>query len=97
MPSARWTMILLCCLANTINYIDRANLAVAAPIIQRDLGFDAATMGLFLGGFFWTYSFMQMPFGWFADRFGARISLSLAVVWWSVFTALTALRVASSV
>jgi D-galactonate transporter len=83
-------MILLCCLANTINYIDRANLAVAAPIIQRDLGFDAATMGLILGGFFWTYSFMQMPFGWFADRFGARISLALAVVWWSVFTALTA-------
>jgi len=89
MPSARWTMIFLCCLANTINYIDRANLAVAAPIIQRDLGFDAATMGLILGGFFWTYSFMQMPFGWFADRFGARISLSLAVVWWSVFTAMT--------
>jgi len=89
MPSARWTMIILCCLANTINYIDRANLAVAAPIIQRDLGFDAATMGLILGGFFWTYSFMQMPFGWFADRFGARISLSLAVVWWSVFTAMT--------
>ena len=82
-------MIILCCLANTINYIDRANLAVAAPIIQRDLGFDAATMGLILGGFFWTYSFMQMPFGWFADRFGARISLSLAVVWWSVFTAMT--------
>jgi ACS family D-galactonate transporter-like MFS transporter len=89
MPSARWTMILLCCLANTINYIDRANLAVAAPIMQRELGFDAATMGLILGGFFWTYSFMQMPFGWFADRFGARISLSLAVVWWSVFTAFT--------
>jgi D-galactonate transporter len=82
-------MILLCCLANTINYIDRANLAVAAPIMQRELGFDAATMGLILGGFFWTYSFMQMPFGWFADRFGARISLSLAVVWWSIFTAFT--------
>ncbi|HEY4044119.1 MAG TPA: MFS transporter [Rhodopila sp.] len=89
MPSTRWTMIVLCCLANTINYIDRANLAVAAPMIQRDLGFDAATMGLILSGFFWTYSFMQLPFGWFADRFGPRISLSLAVVWWSVFTALT--------
>jgi sugar phosphate permease len=40
MPSARWTMIILCCLANTINYIDRANLAVAAPIMQREFGFD---------------------------------------------------------
>ena len=89
MPSARWTMIVLCCLANTINYIDRANLAVAAPIMQRELGFDATTMGFILSGFFWTYAVMQLPFGWFADRVGARISLAVAVVWWSVFTALT--------
>ncbi|MEA2958664.1 MAG: transporter, family, D-galactonate transporter [Alphaproteobacteria bacterium] len=64
MPQARWTMIFLCCLANTINYIDRANLAVAAPTMQRELALDAATLGLILGGFFWTYSVMQMPFGW---------------------------------
>jgi MFS transporter, ACS family, D-galactonate transporter len=90
MPRARWTMIFLCCLANTINYIDRANLAVAAPSMQRELALDAATLGVILGGFFWTYSVMQMPFGWFADRVGPRISLSLAVVWWSVFTGFTA-------
>ena len=36
-------------------------------------------MGLVLSGFFWTYAFMQMPFGWFADRVGARISLAVAV------------------
>jgi ACS family D-galactonate transporter-like MFS transporter len=90
MPPARWTMIILCCLANTINYIDRANLAVAAPAMQHELAIDAAMMGLILSGFFWTYSVMQLPFGWFADRVGARISLALAVVWWSVFTALTA-------
>src|SRR6201989_1419467 len=89
MPRARWMMIFLCCLANTINYIDRANLAVAAPIMQRELGFDSTTIGFILSGFFWTYAVMQMPFGWFADRVGARISLAVAVVWWSVFTALT--------
>ena len=59
MPSARWTMIILCCLANTINYIDRANLAVAAPIMQRELGFDSTTIGFILSGFFWTYAVMQ--------------------------------------
>ncbi|HEY0525714.1 MAG TPA: MFS transporter [Stellaceae bacterium] len=90
MPRARWTMILLCCLANTINYIDRANLAVAAPTMQHELAIDAAMMGLILSGFFWTYSVMQLPFGWFADRVGPRISLTIAVVWWSVFTAFTA-------
>jgi MFS transporter, ACS family, D-galactonate transporter len=90
MPRLRWTMIFLCFLASTINYIDRANLAVAAPYIRADLGLDAATMGFILSGFFWTYSVMQMPFGWFADRVGPRIALSVAVVWWSIFTALTA-------
>ena len=90
MPSARWTMIILCCLANTINYIDRANLAVAAPIMQRELGFDSTTIGFILSGFFWTYAVMQLPFGWFADRVGARIALAVAVVWWSIFTVLTA-------
>ena len=90
MPKARWLMIFMCLLANTINYVDRANLAVAAPIMQRELGFDSATIGFILGGFFWTYAVMQMPFGWFADRVGARIALAIAVVWWSIFTALTA-------
>ena len=52
MPRARWLMIFLCLLANTINYIDRANLAVAAPIMQRELAIDAAWMGVILGGFF---------------------------------------------
>lgn len=91
MPRARWMMIWLCFLANTVNYIDRANLAVAAPSIRQELGLDAAAMGLVLSGFFWTYSVMQLPFGWFADRVGAKLALSVAVVWWSAFTAATAL------
>jgi MFS transporter, ACS family, D-galactonate transporter len=90
MPKARWTMIFMGCAANAINYIDRANLAVAAPSIRHELGISAAVMGVVLGAFFWTYASMQMPFGWFADRVGARIALAAAVLWWSVSTALTA-------
>jgi D-galactonate transporter len=91
MPRARWVMIWLCFLANTVNYIDRANLAVAAPSIRQELGLDAAVMGIVLSGFFWTYSVMQLPFGWFADKVGARVALTVAVVWWSAFTAATAI------
>ena len=87
MPRQRWTMIFLCFLACTINYVDRANLAVAAPYLRKEFGIDAATMGVILSGFFWTYAVMQMPFGWFADKVGPRTSLTIAVVWWSVFTA----------
>jgi MFS transporter, ACS family, D-galactonate transporter len=90
MRKMRWVVIFLCFLAIAVNYIDRANLAVAAPEIERTLGIGPAEMGLILSGFFWTYAFMQMPFGWFVDRVGARIALPLAVGWWSVFTAATA-------
>jgi MFS transporter, ACS family, D-galactonate transporter len=90
MPRIRWTMIFMGCAANAINYIDRSNLAVAAPSIRHEFGISAAVMGLILGAFFWTYAAMQMPFGWFADRVGARIALAAAVLWWSVSTALTA-------
>jgi len=83
-------MIFLCLVANASNAIDRPNLAVAAPSVRDELGIDAATMGVLLNGFFWTYALMQMPFGWFADKVGARISLLIAVMWWSIFTALTA-------
>ncbi|HGO6124301.1 TPA: MFS transporter [Burkholderia cepacia] len=89
MPRIRWAMILMCFLANVINFIDRANLAIAAPSIRADLGLDAVGMGLVLSAFFWTYAFLQLPAGWFIDKVGVRVSLALAVGWWSAFTVAT--------
>jgi ACS family D-galactonate transporter-like MFS transporter len=90
MPPARWTMVWLCFLALAVNYTDRANLAVAAPSIKHALGIGDTTMGLLLGSFFWTYAIMQLPAGWLVDRYGARLMFPIAVCWWSLFTALTA-------
>jgi ACS family D-galactonate transporter-like MFS transporter len=84
-------MISMCFLANAINFIDRANLAIASPSIQSDLGVDATEMGLILSAFFWTYAFLQLPAGWFIDKVGVRVSLALAVGWWSLFTMATGL------
>jgi ACS family D-galactonate transporter-like MFS transporter len=89
MPRIRWLIIWLCFLANAIGYIDRANLAIAAHGIRAELNIGAAEMGLILSAFFWTYAFMQMPAGWVVDRIGVRISLTVAVVWWSLFTMAT--------
>ena len=90
MRKMRWVVLFLCFLAVAVNYIDRANLAVAAPQIEKELGIGPAQMGFIMSGFFWTYALMQMPFGWFVDRVGARIALPIAVGWWSLFTAATA-------
>ena len=89
MPRIRWLIIWLCFLGNAISYIDRANLAIAVPYIRAELGIDAATMGLVLSAFFWTYAVMQLPAGWVIDKLGVRISLAFAVTWWSLFTMAT--------
>ncbi|WP_380178664.1 MFS transporter [Kalamiella sp. sgz302252] len=89
-PRIRWLMIAFCFFAIAINYIDRINLAIAAPHIKQDLGLDDTSMGLILGAFFWTYALMQIPAGRLIDRLGARTGLAIAVGWWSLFTVFTA-------
>lgn len=91
MPRLRWLMIILCFAATTINYIDRATIAIAAPFMAKELHIDPATLGIILGGFFWSYAFMQLPFGMIVDHFGVRSAYALAVIWWSICTAVTAL------
>jgi sugar phosphate permease len=76
--------------AYMITYMDRVNIASAVPVIQKDLGFSMVTIGWIFASFRWGYAFFQIPGGWFGDRIGGRRALSLVVVWWSIFTSLTA-------
>ena len=73
-----------------VSYMDRVNLSVATPVIMKEYGFDKIDMGLIQSFFFAGYALMQVPGGMMAEKFGHRITGSLAVIWWSVFTALTA-------
>jgi D-galactonate transporter len=87
MTRKRWMMVFMVFLGTAINYIDRANLGLAIPSMKHDLGLSDSAKGLVLGAFFWTYAFFQLPSGWFVDKVGPRIAYTIAVVWWSVFTA----------
>ena len=53
-------------------------------------------MGWIFSSFVMGYALFQIPGGWLGDRWGARIVLTIALVWWSCFTAFTALAPASS-
>src|SRR5579864_9704686 len=44
-----------------INYIDRSNLSIAAPLIKDELNISGAQLGTLLAGFFYTYAFLQIP------------------------------------
>jgi ACS family D-galactonate transporter-like MFS transporter len=90
MPKQRWFIVLMCFLAVAINYIDRANLGVAVPLIKKEYGLDPAVMGLVLSGFFWSYALMQLPCGWLIDRFGSRATYTVATLIMSAATVATA-------
>ena len=74
-----------------ITYMDRVVISVAAPSIQEEFGFSAITLGWIFSAFQLSYALFQIPGGWLGDRFGPRRVLSGIVIWWSTFTAATAL------
>jgi D-galactonate transporter len=87
MTNMRWMMVFMAFVGTAINYIDRTNLALAMPYLKTDLGLDKRTIGYVMSAFFWTYACFQLPSGWFVDKVGPRIAYTVAVVWWSAFTA----------
>ena len=90
MSNFRWKVAWLIFIVSFVSYMDRVNLSVATPVIMKEYGFDKIDMGLIQSFFFAGYALMQVPGGMMAEKFGHRITGSLAVIWWSVFTALTA-------
>lgn len=87
----RWTLIALLAAATFINYLDRGSLAVALPIISRDLHLSPVQQGLALSSFFWTYAVMQIPMGWVVDRYDIRRVYAVAFALWSLSAAGTGL------
>ena len=83
-------LIVLLALSVVINYIDRSNLAIAAPLLRTEIGLSASQLGLLLSAFFWTYATFQLLAGWMADRYRAVIILAAGFALWSLTTALTA-------
>ena len=90
-PKKVGPMITLLVIAVLINYIDRGNLALAAPLLSREWGMSASQLGILLSAFFWTYVLLQVPMGWLVDRFNASAMLAAGFLAWSAATAFTGL------
>jgi sugar phosphate permease len=73
-----------------ITYMDRVVMSAAVPSIQKEFGFSLVTMGLIVSAFRWAYALFQIPGGWLGDWIGPRRAFSAIVLWWSVFTSMTA-------
>jgi MFS transporter, ACS family, D-galactonate transporter len=84
----RWKIFLLVLTLVTVNYIDRASLSVAMPLIAKEFSLGPAIQGVILSSFFWTYALLQIPGGMLADRFKPRIVIAGSTVFWGAFQAL---------
>ncbi|MDH4195306.1 MAG: MFS transporter [Nitrospirota bacterium] len=86
----RWRILFLLLLISIITYIDRVNISVTARQMMPALGLTDLQMGQIFSAFVFGYALFQIPGGWLGDRWGPRRVLTFAVIWWSIFTALTA-------
>ena len=88
-PGPLALVLALLALSVFINYIDRGNLSIAAPVLKDDFGISAAQLGVLLSAFFWTYATMQLVAGWLVDRLNVNWVFAGGFVLWSLATAAT--------
>ena len=69
-----------------VSYMDRAAMTFSAPALLHDIHISPTEQGFILGIFYLSYSCMQVPGGWLADRFGAKQVVVAGLVAWSFFT-----------
>lgn len=92
----RWLILALLFLTSVVTYIDRVNISVTARHMMPAFGLTNQQMGWVFSSFVIGYALFQIPGGWLADRWGPRIILTGALVWWSLCTAFTAFAATSS-
>jgi MFS family permease len=74
-----------------INYLDRGNLALAAPLLKTEWNFSASQLGILFSAFFWSYMLLQFVVGWLVDRFDVNSVMAVGFLVWSLSTAATGL------
>ena len=74
-----------------ITYLDRVNVGTAALGFGKDFGLSHTEIGLVFSMFAYPYLGFQIIGGWISDRFGAKRTLLVCGLVWSVATILTGL------
>lgn len=83
-------VVVLLCVVNVCNYMDRMALAVLSPLIKRDLDLSDSELGLLIGlAFSLFYALCGIPIARLADKGVRRNIIAMAVTAWSVMTALS--------
>jgi MFS transporter, ACS family, hexuronate transporter len=85
----RFSVLAFLIVASFINYIDRAALSIAAPMVSKEFNLGPADLGMIFSGFFVGYCVFNFVGGYFSDVYGPRKALAWAMAAWSLFSGLT--------
>ncbi len=86
----RWLLVFWLFVLSGISYLDRVNISIAGSSLAEEYHLSQVRLGWVFTAFLLGYALFQTPGGWLVDRFGPRRVLTVGVVWWGIFTALTA-------
>lgn len=87
----RWLLVFWLFVLSGISYLDRVNISIAGSSLAEEYHLSQVRLGWVFSAFLLGYALFQAPGGWLVDRFGPRRVLTLGVVWWGIFTALSAM------
>jgi sugar phosphate permease len=82
-------VFILLCAMYFIEYVDRVNLSVAAPLIKQEFGLSNTRLGVALAAFGYCYAIFQIVCGYLGDRFGPRRMLAVSGILWALGTLVT--------
>ncbi len=82
----RWAVLALIFIITVINFIDRQTLSVLAPVLRAAFHLTNEAYGRIVSALQFGLMSGEFPMGWLMDRWGARLGLTAAVLWWSAAT-----------
>lgn len=86
----RWFLIFWLFMLSAVAFLDRVNISIAGSSLAAAYHLTNVQLGWVFSSFLAGYALFQTPGGRLADRLGPRRVLAAGVIWWGVFTALTA-------
>jgi ACS family glucarate transporter-like MFS transporter len=87
----RWFLVFWLFVLSAVAFLDRVNISIAGSSIAADYGLTNGQLGYVFSSFLLGYALFQTAGGWLSDKLGPRRVLAGGVVWWGIFTALTAI------
>lgn len=79
----RWLVLALIFSIIVINFFDRQTLSMLAPVLRGIFHLSNAAYGRIVSALQFGMMTGEFPMGWLMDRWGARLGLTAAVLWWS--------------